>query len=80
MILSLCLGIEEIFNTGIANTLAGNDSITGNAKQYQRGYQRRLQQWHAEYDDGNDIITGIGSSRDLVGDPDPELVEAFTTQ
>jgi hypothetical protein len=26
-------GIEEIFNTGIANTLGGNDSITGNALQ-----------------------------------------------
>jgi hypothetical protein len=51
-------GMEEIVNTGIANSLAGNDVITGNGG-WNAGF------WNTgtfNTDDGNDIITGINTN------------------
>jgi len=45
-------GVEEIFNTGITNTLAGNDAITGTGFTGIENYST------LNTDDGNDIITG----------------------
>jgi hypothetical protein len=42
-------GVEQILNTGVANTLAGNDSITGDTTSTYKTLTRLLQQWHAEY-------------------------------
>jgi hypothetical protein len=47
-------GMEEIFNTGIANTLAGNDVITGTGN-YGLGNSGTF-----NTNDGNDTITGTG--------------------
>jgi hypothetical protein len=47
--------VEEILNTGFANTLAGNDSITGTSNYY--GFQNV---GVLNTDDGNDTIIGIG--------------------
>jgi hypothetical protein len=49
-------GVEQILNTGIANTLAGNDRITGTGGDY--GFKNV---GTLNTDDGNDTITGIGS-------------------
>jgi hypothetical protein len=49
-------GVEEILNTGVANTLAGNDSITGTSNYY--GFQNV---GVLNTDDGNDTIIGIGN-------------------
>jgi hypothetical protein len=46
-------GAEQILNTGIANTLAGNDSIHGTGDDY--GFENV---GTLNTDDGNDIITG----------------------
>jgi hypothetical protein len=55
-------GVEEIVNTGIANTLAGNDLIIGTANNdYGFGNIGTL-----NTDEGNDTITGIGSSYGIV--------------
>jgi len=50
-------GLEErLINTGIANTLAGNDIITGTGGRYSIFNSGTL-----NTADGNDIITGIHS-------------------
>ena len=55
-------GIEKIVNTGIANTLAGDDTITGIGGIF--GDSERANGIEntgtLNTDDGNDIITGIG--------------------
>jgi hypothetical protein len=52
-------GEEEILNTGIANTLAGNDRITGTGGKYSI-----LNIGTLNTADGNDIITGIRSQNE----------------
>jgi hypothetical protein len=47
-------GVEQIFNTGVANTLAGNDRITGTGSDY--GFKNL---GVLNTDDGNDTITGM---------------------
>jgi hypothetical protein len=55
-------GIEEILNTGIANTLAGNDRITGQSPPDSTSNTNGVyNSGTLNTDDGNDIITGIGS-------------------
>ena len=48
-------GVEQILNTGVANTLAGNDRITGSGSDY--GFRN---EGTINTDDGNDTITGMG--------------------
>jgi len=50
-------GVEQIFNTGIANTLAGDDIITGTTTSTNFGIRN---EGSINTDDGNDIITGTG--------------------
>jgi hypothetical protein len=58
-------GIEEILNTGIANTLAGNDRITGDVPNSTSNSTNGVyNSGTLNTDDGNDIITGIGSLYD----------------
>jgi len=52
-------GVEEILNTGIANTLAGDDIITGTGSNY--GFENL---GVLNTDDGNDTITGNGGLGD----------------
>ena len=47
-------GVEQILNTGVANTLAGNDRITGTGSDY--GFKNL---GVLNTDDGNDTITGM---------------------
>jgi len=56
-------GIEEILNTGITNTLAGDDIITGTGvNNYARGI---LNEFGIIYtSDGNDIIIGIHNKKE----------------
>jgi hypothetical protein len=56
-------GVEEIFNTGIANTLAGNDIITGNGGN-RNGAGIRNQLGIINTSNGNDIITGIYNQKE----------------
>jgi hypothetical protein len=49
-------GVEQIVNTGIANTVAGNDIITGT------GYIGIENRGTLNTDDGNDLIAGVGQS------------------
>ena len=62
-------GVEEILiNTGIANTLAGNDSITGDTTNSISGETNGIyNSGTLNTDDGNDIITGIFNS--AINDP-----------
>ncbi|MEG4010234.1 hypothetical protein QUA41_29765 [Microcoleus sp. Pol11C1] len=66
-------GVQQILNTGVANTLGGDDSITGDPinilSEVLNGTSEHL---HGIYnsgtlhtDDGNDIIAGIGRKYDL---------------
>jgi hypothetical protein len=48
-------GVEQILNTGVANTLAGNDRITGSGSDYGLRNEGTI-----NTDDGNDTITGMG--------------------
>jgi hypothetical protein len=63
------LGVEEILNTGTANTLAGNDRITG-AKEitidtpFQNRFGSIFNSGTLNTADGNDIITGIINRRE----------------
>jgi hypothetical protein len=50
-------GVEQILNTGIANTLAGNDRITGTGDDY--GFENV---GTLNTDDGNDTVTGFATS------------------
>jgi len=50
-------GEEQILNTGIANTFAGNDTITGNGYFYGYGIENY---GTLNTEEGNDIITGTG--------------------
>jgi len=52
-------GVEQIVNTGIANTLAGNDTINGRGGKYSI-----LNIGTLNTADGNDIITGLPSEFD----------------
>jgi hypothetical protein len=54
-------GVEQILNTGIANTLAGNDIIIGKGDNY--GFEN-VGTFNAG--DGNDVITGYGNSNGIV--------------
>jgi hypothetical protein len=55
-------GVEEIFNTGIVNTLAGNDIITGTGgNNFGAGIHNELGFINTSY--GNDKITGIYNQR-----------------
>jgi hypothetical protein len=47
-------GVEEIVNTGIANTLAGNDRIAGSGGTYSIYNSGTL-----NTSDGNDVIIGV---------------------
>jgi hypothetical protein len=51
-------GMEELVNTGIANSLGGNDVITGTGE-WEPGF---FNTGTFNTDDGNDIITGISTS------------------
>jgi len=69
-------GVEEIVNNGIANTLAGNDVITGTGGDY--GFENGVT---LNTDDGNDTITGTGTltgiiigSRNGLGMPNSQSV------
>jgi hypothetical protein len=65
--------IEEILNTGIANTLAGNDSITGIPTDSSSGSTNGVyNSGTLNTDDGNDIITGISSLGNWWANRDPE--------
>jgi hypothetical protein len=55
-------GAEQIVNLGIANTLGGDDIITGTGGRF-----RFLNYGTLNTDDGNDMLTGI---RNLNEDPD----------
>ncbi len=55
-------GVEQIVNTSIANTLAGDDRITGNGGRFSF-----LNYGVLNTGDGDDILTG---SRNLNEDPD----------
>jgi hypothetical protein len=61
-------GIERILNTGVANTLAGNDTITGigdtNKSFYPRGVGI-LNSGTLNTAEGNDLITGTGTVRGI---------------
>jgi len=48
-------GVEKILNTGVANTLAGNDRITGTGSGYALTNYGTI-----NTDDGNDTIAGMG--------------------
>jgi hypothetical protein len=50
-------GVDEILNTGIANTLAGDDLITGTGGTYSIYNSGTL-----STADGNDVITGVRTS------------------
>jgi hypothetical protein len=50
-------GVEQILNTGVANTLAGNDRITGTGTDY--GFKNVAT---LNTDDGNDLIRGTATS------------------
>jgi hypothetical protein len=52
-------GVEEIVNTGIANTLAGNDRITGTGGIYSIYNFGTL-----NTSDGNDVIIGVSNSQE----------------
>ena len=66
-------GIEEILNTGIANTLAGNDRITGDVtNSTSQSTNGIYNSGTLNTDDGNDIITGIGRLRDWWENPFPK--------
>jgi hypothetical protein len=66
-------GIEEILNIGIANTLAGNDRITGDVPNSTSNSTNGVyNSGTLNTDDGNDIITGIGGSLDYNQTQDPE--------
>jgi len=76
MILSPPSGVEEILNTGVANTLAGNDTITSTGTKF--NLLRYLETSDTGFynigtlntADGNDIITGIHSQNE--SDPYPD--------
>jgi hypothetical protein len=53
-------GVEQILNTGVANTLAGNDSITGDTTSTYETLPGFYNSGTLNTDDGNDTITGIG--------------------
>jgi hypothetical protein len=57
-------GVEPILNTGVANTLAGNDSITGVTNSTSNSTNGVYNSGTLNTDDGNDIITGIGYPND----------------
>jgi len=72
-------GVEQIFNTGIANTLAGNDTITGTANSlstvvdlngFPDGFPRIIPGIYNDIGgtintgNGDDIITGISPGRE----------------
>jgi hypothetical protein len=52
-------GVEEIVNTGIANTLAGDDKITGTGGTYSIENSGTL-----NTADGNDVIMGVSNSQE----------------
>jgi hypothetical protein len=53
-------GMEQIVNTGVANTLAGNDRITGDTTSTYKTLTGFSNSGTLNTDDGNDTITGIG--------------------
>jgi len=62
-------GVEEILNTGTANTLAGNDRITGTKEitidtPFQNRFGSIFNSGTLNTADGNDIITGIINRRE----------------
>ena len=63
-------GMEEISNTGIANTLAGNDILIGTKKitidtPFQNRFGSIFNSGTLNTADGNDIITGIINRREI---------------
>jgi Ca2+-binding RTX toxin-like protein len=61
-------GVERILNTGVANTLAGNDTITGTGDTNKLFYPRGvgiLNSGTLNTAEGNDIITGSGTFRGI---------------
>ena len=54
-------GVEEIFNTGVANALAGNDRITGTGGIINETDSTLYT------DEGNDIINGVSTAADSSG-------------
>lgn len=63
-------GVEEISNTGMANTLAGNDRITGIKEitidtPFQNRFGSIFNSGTLNTADGNDIITGIINRREI---------------
>ncbi len=53
-------GVEQILNTGVVNTLAGNDRITGTGSDYRDYGDYGFENVGTlNTDDGNDTITGI---------------------
>jgi len=52
-------GVEEILNTGIANTLAGNDIINGRSEGTSDGLTYSFRNYGTlNTGEGNDILTG----------------------
>jgi len=61
-------GVEQILNTGVANTLAGNDTIIGTGDTYKLFYPEGvgiLNFGTFNTAEGNDLITGTGSLRGI---------------
>ena len=52
-------GEEQILNTGVANTLAGNDTITGIGPRYSGIEYGLFNSGTLNTGEGNDVITGI---------------------
>src|SRR4028119_949376 len=59
-------GVEEILNTDIANTLAGNDKIIGTSEAYGFNDYGFKNVGVLNTDDGNDTITGHGTDTGII--------------
>jgi hypothetical protein len=57
-------GVEEILNTGMANTLAGNDRITGSGGSTYAGAGIRNELGIIDTGDGNDTIAGLYNEKE----------------
>jgi hypothetical protein len=58
-------GAEQILNTGVANALAGNDTITGGANAYS-DYEGIINSGTFNSGEGNDVINGYGHVRGII--------------
>jgi hypothetical protein len=75
-------GVEEILNTGTANTLAGNDRLTGTKEitidtPFQNRFGSIFNSGTLNTADGNDILTGIINRREIPFVPPYEDYPAY---